>query len=248
MLLPSAPKPEAIFLSLFSATKPCPHERITETDPDSKYLCYRKLEVPYLSAQPPPSGRCLPREAWHRTPDHQISLRIFSSETNNHISVYTHPRTDTIQARALSARWTCLTRWCAAASPAQPAPATATFFRWDSLPYRGKPLPGRRSLCGGSGTGGGGRAEAAGLRRRRSRTRTFLPRESSGPESRRATGLVVPARYSTVCPMHERTSVFHLSFSDVLHFCPLSYQVSAVKPTIEMSKYKILYKISKTII
>jgi hypothetical protein len=47
------------------------------------------------------------------------------------------------------------------------------------------------------------------------------------PESRRATGPVVPVRCSTICPTHDQTNVFYLSFFDVLHFCPMSYILSS---------------------
>lgn len=57
---------------------------------------------------------------------------------------------------------TCLTRWCAAARPAQPAPATATFLCWDSPPGETSArteLPRRRRSRRGR-AGGGSRPPA----------------------------------------------------------------------------------------
>jgi hypothetical protein len=121
-------------------------------------------------------------------------------------------------------------RWCAAAKPAQPAPATVTFFGWDSPPGETSArteLPRRRRSLRGR-TGRGGRAPA---------TRAAHPHILS-PGSFLSEGTGCPCEVFVCMPRTSASSRtrntnasqyyssrLHLTFSDVLRFCPPISQI-----------------------
>jgi hypothetical protein len=175
----------------------------------------------YLWDQPPPSGRSPPREAWHHIPDHQNNF--CSSEPNNHISVYTDPRASKIRASVLCTRRNLFDE---VVSRGESGPSGAS--DGDLLPLG---LATGGSLCPDGGPSAAAVERAAEVRRRQSASgddgRAPAPAHSFRgklPESRWASGLVVPARCSPVCPMHQRSS--RTSSSQLLRrFTPLSPEI-----------------------